>query len=61
MYSSFGEIDAIISQIDLSKPEGRKIRAILEAMYSCGLRVTETVNLKNITIVFGCWLHPGNW
>ena len=43
---SFGEIDAIISQIDLSKPEGGRNKAILETMYSCGLRVTETVNLK---------------
>lgn len=43
---SFGEIDAIISQIDLSKPEGGRNKAILETMYSCGLRVSETVNLK---------------
>ncbi len=43
---SFNEIDAIISQIDLSKPEGGRNKAILETMYSCGLRVSETVNLK---------------
>jgi len=43
---SFSEIDAIISQIDLSKPEGGRNKAILETMYSCGLRVSETVNLK---------------
>ena len=43
---SFAEIDAIISQIDLSKPEGGRNKAILETMYSCGLRVSETVNLK---------------
>ncbi|HZI52762.1 MAG TPA: site-specific tyrosine recombinase XerD [Chitinophagaceae bacterium] len=43
---SFGEIDSIISQIDLSKPEGGRNKAILETMYSCGLRVSETVNLK---------------
>ena len=43
---SFDEIDAIISQIDLSKPEGGRNKAILETMYSCGLRVSETVNLK---------------
>ena len=43
---SFGEIENIISQIDLSKPEGGRNKAILETMYSCGLRVSETVNLK---------------
>ena len=40
------EIENIISQIDLSKPEGGRNKAILEAMYSCGLRVSEVVNLK---------------
>lgn len=43
---SFDEIEAIISQIDLSKPEGGRNKAILETMYSCGLRVSEAVNLK---------------
>ena len=43
---SFDEIENIITQIDLSKPEGGRNKAILETMYSCGLRVTETVNLK---------------
>src|SRR6266498_2801662 len=43
---SFEEIENIISQIDLSKPEGGRNKAILETMYSCGLRVTELVNLK---------------
>ena len=43
---SFDEIENIISQIDLSKPEGGRNKAILETMYSCGLRVSETVNLK---------------
>ncbi|MFI5188069.1 MAG: site-specific tyrosine recombinase XerD [Chitinophagales bacterium] len=40
------EIENIISQIDLSKPEGGRNKAILETMYSCGLRVSEAVNLK---------------
>jgi integrase/recombinase XerD len=43
---SFDEIENIIAQIDLSKPEGGRNKAILEVMYSCGLRVTEVVNLK---------------
>lgn len=43
---SFEEIENIISQIDLSKPEGGRNKAILETLYSCGLRVTELVNLK---------------
>lgn len=40
------EIESIISAIDLSKPEGERNRAIIETMYSCGLRVSELVNLK---------------
>jgi integrase/recombinase XerD len=40
------EIENIIGQIDLSKPEGGRNKAILETMYSCGLRVSEVVNLK---------------
>jgi len=43
---SFEEIEEIISQIDLSKPEGGRNKAILETMYSCGLRVSEVVNLR---------------
>ncbi|HUM66486.1 MAG TPA: site-specific integrase, partial [Chitinophagaceae bacterium] len=42
---SFEEIENIIAQVDLSKPEGGRNKAILETMYSCGLRVSETVNL----------------
>ena len=43
---SFDEIENIISQVDLSKPEGGRNKAILETMYSSGLRVSELVNLK---------------
>lgn len=43
---SFTEIENMISQIDLSKSEGGRNKAILETMYSCGLRVSEVVNLK---------------
>ncbi len=43
---SFDEIENMIQQIDLSKPEGGRNKAILETMYSCGLRVSEVVGLK---------------
>ena len=40
------EIDRMISVIDLSKPEGHRNKAIIETLYSCGLRVTELTELK---------------
>ena len=43
---SFDEIESIIAQIDLSKSEGGRNKAILESLYSCGLRVSELVNLR---------------
>lgn len=43
---SFEEIEQVIGQIDLSKAEGGRNKAILETMYSSGLRVTEAINLK---------------
>ena len=43
---SVDEVEKIISSIDLSTPEGVRNKAILETMYSCGLRVSELVNLK---------------
>jgi integrase/recombinase XerD len=43
---SFEEIEKMIGAIDLSKPEGGRNKAILETMYSCGLRVSELVNLR---------------
>ncbi|MEP7144366.1 MAG: site-specific tyrosine recombinase [Ferruginibacter sp.] len=43
---SYEEIESIINKIDLSKPEGGRNKAILETLYSCGLRVTEAVNLR---------------
>lgn len=45
-FLSVAEIDKLISAIDLSKPEGERNRAMLETMYSCGLRVSEAVGLK---------------
>ena len=43
---SVEEIDNLIAVIDLSKREGQRNRAIIETMYSCGLRVSEACNLK---------------
>ncbi len=43
---SFAEIETILAQIDMSTPEGVRNKAILETMYSCGLRVSEAVNLQ---------------
>ncbi len=40
------EIDQLISAIDLSKPEGQRNKAMLETLYSCGLRVSELTELK---------------
>ncbi len=45
-FLSFAEIEKIIHEIDLSTPEGGRNKAILETLYSCGLRVSELVNLK---------------
>jgi integrase/recombinase XerD len=43
---SFEEIEKLIGSIDQSKADGARNKAILETMYSCGLRVSELVNLK---------------
>lgn len=49
---SIEDIDRLISAIDLSKPEGERNRAILETLYSCGLRVSELTNLKISDLFF---------
>ncbi len=46
------EIDALLAAIDLSKPEGQRNKAMLETMYSCGLRVSELINLRISDIYF---------
>lgn len=46
------EIDAIIASIDLSKAEGHRNKAIIETLYSCGLRVSELINLKLSNLYF---------
>ena len=43
---SVEEVDRIINSIDLSKDHGERNRAIIECLYSCGLRVSELVSLK---------------
>ena len=49
---SVEEIDLLLSHIDLSKPEGQRNKAIIETLYSCGLRVTEVISLKLSNIYF---------
>ena len=43
---SIDEIDSLIGAINLTSKEGPRNRAILEVLYSCGLRVSELINLK---------------
>lgn len=47
------EIDSMIDEIDLSKPEGHRNKAIIETLYGCGLRVSELVNLRLTDIHYG--------
>jgi integrase/recombinase XerD len=49
---NFEEIEQIIAAIDLSKPEGGRNKAILETLYSSGLRVSEVVNLRISQLFF---------
>lgn len=49
---SVEEIDALMAAIDVSKKEGHRNRAILETLYSCGLRVSELVNLRYSDIFY---------
>lgn len=51
-FLSFDEIEKIIAAIDLSTPEGGRNKAIIETMYSSGLRVSEVVNLKISQLYF---------
>ena len=49
---SLEEIDELQATIDLSKPEGHRNKAIIETLYSCGLRVSELVNLRITNLHF---------
>lgn len=46
------DINKLIAAIDLGKPEGERNRAILETLYSCGLRVSELITLKISDLFF---------
>ncbi len=46
------EIDVMISVIDLSSNEGQRNKAIIETLYSCGLRVSELINLQITNLFF---------
>ena len=46
------EIDALINAIDLSHPQGERNRTIFETIYSCGLRVSEAITIKNSDLFF---------
>jgi integrase/recombinase XerD len=50
---TINEIDRMIEEIDLSKPEGHRNKAIIETLYGCGLRVSELVNLRLTDIHYG--------
>jgi integrase/recombinase XerD len=52
---TFEEIELVIAQLDQSTPDGARNKAILETLYSCGLRVSEVVNLK----ISGLYLDVG--
>ena len=43
---TINEIEKVIMSVDLSQNEGQRNKAILETLYSCGLRVSELINLQ---------------
>ncbi|MCK9219845.1 MAG: site-specific tyrosine recombinase XerD [Bacteroidales bacterium] len=49
---SVDEINQLIDRIDLSTPEGKRNKAMLETLYGCGLRVSELINLKISNLSF---------
>jgi len=52
VFLSIEEVDSLQAAIDLSKPEGHRNKAIIETLYSCGLRVSELINLKLTDLFF---------
>lgn len=49
---SVEEIDLLLAQIDLSKPQGERNRSMLELLYGCGLRVSELIDLRLSDLFF---------
>lgn len=49
---SVPEVEAIINAVDLSAPEGHRNRAMIEVLYSCGLRVSELIALQLSCLFF---------
>ncbi len=49
---SIDEVDALLAQIDLSKAEGQRNKALIETLYSCGLRVSEVIDIKISNLYF---------
>jgi len=49
---SVEEIDAMLNAVEMYKPEGQRNKAIIEMLYSCGLRVSELINIKLSNINF---------
>ena len=52
IYVTVNEINSILDTIDLTLPEGQRNRAMLEVLYSCGLRVSELVSLRFTDVYF---------
>ncbi len=51
-YLTVGEMESLIASVDLSHPQGHRNKAIIELMYSCGLRVSELITLTLSDIFF---------
>ena len=51
-FLSIEEIDKMLYSIDFSKAEGQRNKAIIETLYSCGLRVSELINLRLSNLYF---------
>ncbi len=49
---SIDEVDMIINLVDTTRPEGRRNKAMIETLYSCGLRVSELIELKVSNLFF---------
>ena len=52
VFLTIEEVDKLLAAIDLSKAEGHRNKAMIETLYSCGLRVSELINLKFSDIYF---------